>query len=277
MAKDVEAFCKSCGMCQTTKTSTTKPKGLLHTLPVPTAPWSSIAMDFVSPFPEVHGYDYLLVVICQLTSLVHLVPTVTTARAMDIAWIYLKDIVHLHGLPDSIVSDRDPKFVLKFWRELHCLMGVKLLMPTAYHPQTDGMSERAIRNVTQVLRGCVSNNQSDWVERPPMVEFTINSTINESTGFAPFKLMYGNMPRITNRIDPTAFEGVRVFTGKALTNLAITHDSIITSRSFQTYYVNRHHTAEEPLKKGDLVYLQQRISIYQRGACISYFLYTYSI
>jgi hypothetical protein len=64
MAKDVEVFCKSCGMCQTTKTSTTKPKGLLHTLPVPTAPWSSIAMDFVSPFPEVHGYDYLLVVIC---------------------------------------------------------------------------------------------------------------------------------------------------------------------------------------------------------------------
>jgi transposase InsO family protein len=258
MAKDVEAFCKSCGMCQTTKTSTTKPKGLLHTLPVPTAPWSSIAMDFVSPFPEVHGYDYLLVVICRLTSLVHLVPTVTTARATDIAWIYLKGIVCLHRLPDSIVSDRDPKFISKFWRELHRLMGVKLLMSTAYHPQTDGMSERAIRNVTQVLRGCVSNDQSDWVERLPMVEFAINSTINESTGFAPFELTYGNMPRITNRIDPTAFEGVRAFADKALMILVIAHDSIIASRSFQTHYANRHRTAEEPLKKGDLVYLAMK-------------------
>ena len=115
MAKDVEAFCKSCGTCQTTKTSTMKPKGLLHTLPVPTEPWASLAMDFVGPFLEVHRYDYLLVVICQLTSLVHLLPTTTTARATDIAWIYLKDIVRLHGLLDTIVSDRDPKFISKFW------------------------------------------------------------------------------------------------------------------------------------------------------------------
>ena len=91
-----------------------KPKGLLHMLPAPNSPWSSIAMDFVGPFPEVHVYDYLLVVICQLTLLVHLIPTVTTARAMDIAWIYLKDIMHLHRLPDTIVSDRDPKFISKF-------------------------------------------------------------------------------------------------------------------------------------------------------------------
>jgi transposase InsO family protein len=258
MVKDVEAFCKSCGTCQTTKTSTTKPKGLLHTLPVPTTPWSSIAMDFVGPFPEVHGYDYLLVVICRLTSLVHLIPTVTTAKATDIAWIYLKEIVRLHGLPTTIVSDRDPKFISKFWRELHRLMGVKLLMSTAYHPQTDGMSERAIRNVTQVLRGCVSNDQSDWVERLPMVEFAINSTINESTGFAPFELTYGNMPRIINHIEPTPFDGVQAFAEKALTNLAIAHDSIIASRSFQTHYANRHRTAEEPLKEGDLVYLSTK-------------------
>lgn len=194
MAKDVEMFCKSCETCQTTKTSTSKPRGLLHTLPVPNSPWSSITMDFVGPFPEVHGYDYLLVVICRLTSLVHLIPTVTTAKASDVAWLYLKEIVHLHGLPETIVSDRDPKFISKFWRELHWLMGVRLLMLTAYHPQTDGMSERAIRNITQVLRGCISNDQSDWVEWLPMVEFAINSTINESSGFTPFELTYGNMP-----------------------------------------------------------------------------------
>ena len=102
----------------------------------------------MGPFPEAHRYDYLLVVICWLTSLVNLIPTVTTARATDIVWAYLKEIVHLHGLLDTIVLDRGPKFISKLWQDLHQLMGVRLLMLMAYHPQTDGMSGRAIRNVT---------------------------------------------------------------------------------------------------------------------------------
>jgi len=151
LAKDVEMFCKSCGICQTTKTSTSKPKGLLHSLPILEAPWQSIAMDFVGPFPECMGYDYLLVVICRLTSLIHLLPTNTNAKSTDIAWLFLKDIVRIHGLPETIVSDQDPKFVSKFWRELHRLMGVKLLMSMAYHPQTDAMGEHTIKGVSQVL------------------------------------------------------------------------------------------------------------------------------
>jgi transposase InsO family protein len=258
LAKDVEQFCKTCSICQTTKTSTAKPKGLLHSLPVPEAPWQSISMDFVGPFPECMGYDYLLVVICRLTSLVHLIPTATTAKATEVAWIFLKDIVRIHGLPESIVSDRDPKFVSKFWRELHRLMGVKLLMSTAYHPQTDAMGERAIRGVTQVLRGVVTPNQSDWVDRLPMVEFAINSSINESTGFAPFELTYGAMPRIFHKIGITPYQGVKSFAEKALTNLAIAHDSIIASQSFQTHYVNRRCSAEDALKEGDLVYLSTK-------------------
>ena len=158
-----------------------------------------IAMDFVGPFPEYMGYDYLLVVICRFTSLVHLIPTTTSAKAMEIAWLFLKDIVRLHGLPETIVSDRNPKFVSKFWRELHRLMGVKLLMSTAYHPQTDAMGERSIKGVTQVLRGVVKHDQTDWVDRPPMAEFAINSSANESTGFAPFELTYGAMPRIFHK------------------------------------------------------------------------------
>jgi len=163
LAKDVELFCKSCRICQTTKTSTAKLKGLLHSLPILEAPWQSIAMDFVGPFPECMGHGYLLVVICRLTSLVHLTPTNTSAKATDIAWLFLRDIVWIHGLPETIVSDRDPKFVSKFWHELHRLMGMKLLMSTAYHPQTDAMGERTIRGVSQVLRSVVTHDQSDWV------------------------------------------------------------------------------------------------------------------
>jgi hypothetical protein len=90
-------------------------------------------------------------------------------------------------------------------------MGVKLLMSTAYHPQTDAMGGHAIRGVTQVLCGIVTPDQSDWVDRLPMVEFMMNLSINESTGFAPFELMYGAMPCIFNKIDITPYQGVRSF------------------------------------------------------------------
>ena len=137
-------------------------------------------------------------------------------------------------------------------------MGIKLMMSTAYHPQTDGLTERAIRNITQVLRGCVSSNQSDWVDCLPMVEFMINSTISESMGFALFKLTYGRIPCIVNQVDPMLFDGVQAFADMALTNLTIMHDSIIVSRSFQTPYANRHRTAEDPFTTGDLVYLSMK-------------------
>jgi hypothetical protein len=258
LAKDVELFCKSCVICQTTKMSTSRPKGLLHSLPIPEAPWQSIAMDFMGPFPECMGYDYLLIVICHLTSLVHLIPTTTSTKATEIAWLFLKDIIQLHGLPETIVLDHDPKFVSKFWRKLHHLMGVKLLMSTAYHPQTDVMGKRAIRGVTQVLRGVVTHDQTDWVDRLPMAEFAINLSINDSTGFTPFELTYGAMPCIFHKTEITPFAGVKSFAKKALTNLAIVHDSIITNHTFQTHYANKHRSAEEPLKEGDLVYLSTK-------------------
>lgn len=191
-------------------------------------------------------------------SLVHLIPTTTGAKATEVAWLFLKDIVRLHGLPETIVSDRDPKFVSKFWRELHRLMGVKLLMSTAYHPQTDAMGERAIRGITQVLRGVVTHDQSDWVDRLPMAEFAVNSSVNDSTGFAPFELTYGAMPRIFHKTEITPFLGVKSFAEKTLTNLAIAHDSIIANCTFQTHYANRHRSPEEPLRDGDLVYLSTK-------------------
>ena len=119
-------------------------------------------MDFAGPFPECDGFDYLWVIVDRFTASVHLVPTTTTVRASELAWLFIREVVRLHGLPSSIVSDRDSKFVSKFWREVHRLLGSRLLMSTAYHPQTDGVSERAIRTVSQVLRTCIQLDQRDW-------------------------------------------------------------------------------------------------------------------
>ena len=101
----------------------------------------SIGMDFLGPLPKLNNFDYLLVIIDRSMSEVHLVPTMTTVTANGVACIVLKAVVRLHGIPESIVSDRDARFTSIFWRELQKLMGTKLLMSTVFHPQTDGATE----------------------------------------------------------------------------------------------------------------------------------------
>ena len=109
--------------------------------------------------------------------------------------------MQLHGLPDTIVSDRDTKFTSIFWQEVHRMLGVKLLMSTAFHPQMDRASERAIRTTAQILCAMVQPDQRDWVEKVPMVKYTLNLSISSSTGFAPFKLNYGHMPVMMSRME----------------------------------------------------------------------------
>jgi hypothetical protein len=151
MGKDLREFCESCEACAWAKGSTKKPMGKLHPLPIPMKPWDSIGMDFIGPFPKSKGFNYLWVVICRMTSMVHLIPVHTKITATELSWVYCREIVRLHGLPSSIVSDRDSKFTSKWWRELHRILGARLLMSTSFHPQTDGQTERANRNVGQIF------------------------------------------------------------------------------------------------------------------------------
>ena len=151
MATDIEAFCRWCGKCQTNKTNTLKPQGFLHSLPIPDKPWQSVGMDFMGPLPQSLGNDYLLVIIDRLMLQVHLVPTMTRVTAKEVEWLFLKEIMRFHGVPELIVLDRDTKFTSTFWHEMHRLMGTKLLMSTAFHPQMDGTTEWANRSIGQIL------------------------------------------------------------------------------------------------------------------------------
>ena len=126
-------------------------------------------------------------------SQVHLVPTMMMVTTGGVGWLILKEVVRLHGIPESIVSDRDTKFTSIFWKELHRLMGSKLLMSTVFHPQTDGAMERANRLIAQILQTVVNNDQKEWSSKCLMVEFTINSSINTTIGYAPIELNYGYM------------------------------------------------------------------------------------
>ena len=134
MGQEIEKFCLSYETCQMSKSSNQLKPGLLHNLPIPTHPWQSIGMDFVGPFPECQGFNYLWVIICRLTNQVHLTPITVKTKTTDLAWFYIRDIVRLHGMPESIVSNRDSKFTSRFWHKLHRSLGMKLLMSTLFHP-----------------------------------------------------------------------------------------------------------------------------------------------
>jgi len=190
--------------------------------------------------------------------MVHLVPIKTTTKALELAWLYVEQVVRLHGLPKSIVSDRDPKFTSKFWREVHRILGTKLKMSTAFHPQTDGASERSIRSVTQILRAMVRPDQMDWTDKVPLTEFAINSAVSSSTGFAPFELNYGYLPSMNTQVQldsSSAPRGIKAFVDNAVNSLAQAHDAIITSRVNQAHHANKRRRMEMPMKVGDWAYL----------------------
>ena len=182
--------------CRRSKPSNQKPYRQLHTLAIPSNPWEAIGVDFVGPLPESENrngsFDSITVVICLLTAMVHLTPSRTNYNAKQMAELMFEEVYKYHGLPRSIVSDRDVLFTSIFWDHLHALVGTQLRMSSAYHPQTDGSTERANRTVTQMLRQCINDKQTDWVAKLPAIEFAINSARSESTGYSPFFLSDGH-------------------------------------------------------------------------------------
>jgi hypothetical protein len=237
------------------------PFGLLNTLEVPTCPWQTIGVDFVSPLPEssnLNGtFDMIMLVICHLTSLVHLIPTKQTYHAKDVAEVMFDRIYKHHGMPKNIVSDRDTLFTSTFWQKLNKLTGVELWMSSSFHPESDGTSERGNRTMTQMLRQCISPDQKDWVSKLPAIEFAMNSASSATTRYAPFVLNYGRMPQSMVWNSNSEFPGVRIFAQKMKDAVLIAHDSILEARIKQTRLANRHRK-EAPFTKGDLVYLSTK-------------------
>jgi hypothetical protein len=153
--------------------------------------------------------------------------------------LFMNHIVRLHRLPETIISDRDPKFTSLFWTKIHRLLGIKLAKSTAFHPQTNRASERMIHKMSQVLRALVRPDQLDWPRHLPMTEFAINSSVSASTGFAPFELMYGYLPQIIQSVGESSFTGVQDFADDMRDMVIHAHDAIITSRVNQTHQANQ--------------------------------------
>ena len=198
MDKDVKKYVSSCETCQRNKDSTQRPGGLLQPLPIPEKPWSSVSMDFITHLPRTkNGFNALTVFVDRLTKMVHFSPGKTTDTASDVANQFLRTVFCRHGLPVEIISDRDARFTGTFWKALMTLLQIKLGMSTAFHPQTDGQTERTNRTIENVLRCYIDYKQTNWDELLPFVEFSLNNHSSSSTGHSPFFLNHGSHPLLS--------------------------------------------------------------------------------
>ncbi|XP_073033825.1 uncharacterized protein [Primulina eburnea] len=169
-----------------------RPAGLLQSLPIPQWKWEHITMDFVVGLPRSQkGFNSIWVIVDRLSKSSHFLPVKTTYSMNQYADVYIQEIVRLHGIPVSIVSDRDPRFTSEFWKSLHRALGTKLAFSTAYHPQSDGQSERVIQILEDMLRACTIDFPGSWDTELPLVEFTYNNSYQSSIGLAPYEALYG--------------------------------------------------------------------------------------
>ena len=193
----VQDYISSCMRCARNKPRRHSPHGLLEPLPVAQRPWSSISMDHIEQLPLSGGYDAILVIICRFTKYGLFLPTHTTSTSRDLAILFLAWVFSKHGLPDEIISDRGSRFVSKFWKTVTSKLNIKRKLSTAYHPETDGQTERVNQTLERYLRIYCAYQQNDWHEWLPLAEFSYNNSDHSSTGLSPFMANYGYHPSIS--------------------------------------------------------------------------------
>ncbi|GJU08507.1 putative reverse transcriptase domain-containing protein [Tanacetum coccineum] len=196
MKADIATYVSKCLTCAKVKAEHQRPSGLLVQPKIPEWKWDNITMDFVTKLPKTsQGYDTIWVIVDRLTKSAIFTPIRETDPLDKLARIYLKEVVARHGIPVSIICDRDPRFASNFWKSLQKALGTSLDMSTAYHPETDGQSERTIQTLEDMLRTCVIDFGKGWVDHLSLVEFSYNNSYHASIKAAPFEALYGRKCR----------------------------------------------------------------------------------
>lgn len=206
MRNDIEAYVKTCLVCQQDKLEQRKPGGQLEPLPIPSRPWESISMDFIMALPKSDGCQTLLVVVDRFSKYSTFIPASKECNTEEAARLFVRHVVKYWGLPKTIVSDRDGRFIGKFWTELFKLLGSEFNFSTSFHPQTDGQTERVNALLELYLRHYVSVHQKDWTKLLDIAQFSYNLHQSESTSKSPFEIVMGQQPHTPSTL-ATSYSG----------------------------------------------------------------------
>jgi hypothetical protein len=262
---DVNEYVKGCTVCQGAAAPRHRPYGKLESLPIPSRPFAELTMDFITGLPPTIFKDIyvdaILVIVDRFTKMCLFFAVPSTINAPDLAELFHINVELKYGPPNGIVSDRGPIFTSKFWSNLCYLSHVKLRLSTAFHPQTDGQTERMNQTLEHYLRCFVDTEQLTWPSLLRTAEFACNNAINATTGISPFQALLGYSPDFHLRIEDDAPSG-EVPAAAARTEklgtlrqkLAEHWRNVVESRA--KYYNDRHKTLE--LNRGDLVALSTK-------------------
>ena len=196
MKGDIKQHVSKCQVCEINKTNSLAPAGLLQPLPIPQNIWEDVSMDFIEALPRSEGFDTIWVIVDRLSKYSHFVPLKHPFNAQGLARHFVKEIICLHGILKSIVSDRGKIFMGHFWQEIHKLQGTKLNFTSSYHPESDGQTEVVNKHLGNYLRCFSSTKPTSWCFWLPWAEFCYNTSYHVSTHTTPFKIIYGTDPPI---------------------------------------------------------------------------------
>ena len=262
MKAKVSNYIKKCAECQKNKHNTHAPYGELQEIEPPGQPWEDISMDFITGLPPskdpVTGlvYNGITVVVCRLTKAAEFIPYRKDYTAEQLGYSICDKVIRHHGMPKTIISDRDKLFTSNYWAALMAAIGTQRKLSTSFHPETDGQTERTNRTLKQYLRTYVNYRQDNWVALLPMAQIAYNNKVSESTGKTPFFANHGRHPNLFERTLP----GPKAEKALANTaNMKATYDEmrqkISAAHDNSARYANKKRKTAPQLKRGDKVYL----------------------
>ncbi|KAE8902055.1 hypothetical protein PF003_g14177 [Phytophthora fragariae] len=236
MYKWVRKYVQTCETCQRVKPAPSASAPLMR-LPVPADCWRSVSMDFIFELPaDARGYTGILVFVCRLSKMVRPAAVRKSVTAPQAAQLFVDNVFRNHGLPEAFVSDRDPRFVSHFWQHHFRLLGTRLDMSTADHPQTDGQTERVNRVLEDILCSVCAAEPTKWSVLLPQVEFALNNAVHSTTGFTPFYVNGLRHPRTppasnlgggeANAEDPRGLKGLRTSVKRNLLSFIETGEAV---------------------------------------------------
>ncbi|CAJ0964878.1 unnamed protein product [Ranitomeya imitator] len=259
LSRDVRSFVQSCGICARAKRCCSRASGLLLPLPVPKRPWTHISMDFISDLPVSQKMSLIWVVCDRFSKMVHLVPLSKLPSSSDLVPLFFQHVVRLHGIPENIVSDRGSQFVSRFWRAFCGRMGIDLSFSSAFHPQTNGQTERTNQTLETYLRCFVSADQDDWASFLPLAEFALNNRASSATLVSPFFCNSGFHPRFSSgQVESSDCPGVDTVVDRLQQIWTHVVDNLTLSQEQAQRFANRRRRVGPRLRVGDLVWLSSR-------------------